>query len=313
VARKHWKIYCTERDYPGLWHTWFRDQIAAVGWGPMSGYSLREKGKQSGAWTKVKNCLLEMKPGDGLLVQLPGNRVGRVGEIVRLEIEDNQWDETVPARDDLPGGEMGRRVLVRWDLRAGPPSEDEVIKLPSDCRLTKGKARPTVAQLELAEFDSIVEACQDRHNWVSLLSTFAYERSISEYIAAFPHRLEDGLRPYPDQKAHQFVFGDQKRADALLVDALDRTVVVECKQGGPSIQALDQVRGYVKRAAKAGLDRGKAIRAVLVHGGAARVPSEISDAAGLHIPVELVSYRVSVSFTGTQIAPMVKGNSRGSE
>src|SRR5258708_11696625 len=33
----------------------------------------------------------------------------------------------VPASRDLPSGEMGRRLLVRWDLTVGPDSRDMVV------------------------------------------------------------------------------------------------------------------------------------------------------------------------------------------
>jgi hypothetical protein len=29
---RYWKVMCMEENYPGLWHTWFIRQVAAVGW-----------------------------------------------------------------------------------------------------------------------------------------------------------------------------------------------------------------------------------------------------------------------------------------
>ena len=37
----NWKINCMEDSYPGLWHTWFREQIVAVGWPPPTASSAR--------------------------------------------------------------------------------------------------------------------------------------------------------------------------------------------------------------------------------------------------------------------------------
>jgi len=39
----------------------------------------------------------------------------------------------------------------------------------------------------------------DQGNWVSLVPPFAFEGSLSDYIVAVPHRLEDGLRPFPSE------------------------------------------------------------------------------------------------------------------
>jgi hypothetical protein len=56
----------------------------------------------------------------------------------------------------------------------------------------------------------------DPTNWVGLLSHFKYEKALSDYIAAYPHHLEDGLVPYPNAKVREKVFTDRKRLDVLL-------------------------------------------------------------------------------------------------
>jgi RecB family endonuclease NucS len=79
-------------------------------------------------------------------------------------------------------------------------------------------------------------AFRDENNWVSLVPGFASERALSEYISASPHLLEDGLVPYPSPSAREHVFADRTRLDGLLLDRNNNTVVVECKQGAPTVQ-----------------------------------------------------------------------------
>jgi hypothetical protein len=64
-------------------------------------------------------------------------------------------------------------------------------------------ARPAICWLDSKTFDSIVEAMKDENNWVSLQGRFDYERSLSDFIATYPHRLEDDLMPYPDAKVRE--------------------------------------------------------------------------------------------------------------
>ena len=42
-AIRFWKVNCMEDRYPGLWHSWYLRQVAAVGWPPRWGYSLNGK------------------------------------------------------------------------------------------------------------------------------------------------------------------------------------------------------------------------------------------------------------------------------
>ena len=112
----NWKINCMEDSYPGLWHTWFREQIVAVGWPPPE-YGLRTS-KEKPAWSLARRYLMQISPGDKVVVQLKNWRVGRVGTVLRKEIEDSDWKPSVP-RQEGNFGEMGRRILVRWDLTTG--------------------------------------------------------------------------------------------------------------------------------------------------------------------------------------------------
>ena len=51
---------------------------------------------------------------------LRGHRVGRLGEVTGTGIRDEEWNPLVPRSRGHPYGEMGRRILVRWDLTIGP-------------------------------------------------------------------------------------------------------------------------------------------------------------------------------------------------
>jgi RecB family endonuclease NucS len=142
-------------------------------------------------------------------------------------------------------------------------------------------------------------AIKEETNWVSLVPGFASERALSEYISASPHLIEDGLVPYPSESARELVFSDRTRLDVLLLDRGGNIVIVECKQGAPSLQNVEQLRGYMRNAQKlrTGLKIGKDIRGILVHGGARRLSSEVRKESKQIPHVELVQFSVSVGFT----------------
>src|SRR5207249_830452 len=100
-----------------------------------------------------------------------------------------QWDPLVPRSRDLPTGEMGRRILVRWDLIVGPDSRDMVVALPPKLQLTSGELRPTITQVRSRSIKELTEVMNDPSNSVGLLTHFDYERALSGYIAAYPHQL----------------------------------------------------------------------------------------------------------------------------
>jgi len=114
-----------------------------------------------------------------------------------------------------------------------------------------------------------------------------------------PHLLEDGLVPYPSASARELVFPDRTRLDVLLLDRNDDVVIVECKQGAPSLQNLEQLRGYMRNAERlrTGLKIGKNIRGILVHGGARKLSAEVRRESKKAPHIELVQFSVSVGFT----------------
>jgi hypothetical protein len=63
----NWKINCMEDSYPGLWHTWFREQIVAVGWPPPE-FGLHTQ-KEKRDWSVARRYLLQMSRDDKVIVQ----------------------------------------------------------------------------------------------------------------------------------------------------------------------------------------------------------------------------------------------------
>ena len=276
-----WKIYSMEDDFPGLWQQWYRHQCVAVGFAPYWGLKLLGKTKDYGGWQAARKKLLNIKVGDSVVVALKGNRVGRIGEVTEIHIKDEEWDPLVPVSKQNPPGQMGRRIYVRWDLTCGPDDRDLVVALPEGSRFNNGELRPTVSQIRSLSLAKLRAAMNDPVNWVGLLQ-FKYEKALSDYIAAYPHHLEDGLVPYPSAKVREKVFADQSRLDVLLLDRNWSPVIVECKQDAPTPENLKQLRKYMKSLRK---ETGRQdVRGILVHGGSRKLHYDVILAANLKPP-----------------------------
>ena len=299
-----WKINCMEADYPGLWRQWFQNQCVAVGWPPGSGFRLHGPSKGRRGWNKTRRVLVEITEGDSVIVQLRNHRVGRIGQVVSKKVEDDQWDPLVPRSRGLRHGEMGRRILVRWDLASGPEDKDQVVQLPEGCRFSTAELRPTACRVRSLTSRRLLAAVKDPANWVGLLGHFGYERALSEYISAYPHRLEDGLAPYPSLKVRERVFRDGTRSDVLLMDRSGAPVVVECKQGTPSVEDVQQLRHYMQRLQE---ETSRRPRGILVHGGARRLPADVRPSVSGRRDVGVVRYLLDVDF-----APRASGSARTS-
>ena len=288
-----WKINCMEDTYPGMWQRWFKNQCVAVGYASSFGYPLHGRSPARG-WTDTRRDILNMKPSDYVVVSLRNKRVGRIGQITSKAIDDDQWNPLVPKSKTLPDGEMGRRILVRWELTTGPDSQDLVIQLPENRAFAAGnETRRAVSEITSMTVDDLRGIMNDQNNWISLSGKFSYERAISDYIAYYSHHLEDGLFPHPDKKVREHVFEGRTRSDVLLIDRLERPVVVECKQYAPSINNLSQLRGYMKRLED---ETGKKARGILVHGGAQKISNTVIAEAKKQPQVEIVSYSLKVDF-----------------
>lgn len=287
-----WKINCMEDRYPGMWHRWYRHQCVAVGWHAKWGYSLHGPTNDPG-WSRARSALQRITVGDHVVVALHGHRVGRIGEVTDKLIRDEDWDPLVPRTKRDPDGEMGRRVLVRWDMTVGPDTRDQVVLLPDGCRFTGGELRSTVAKIRSVSLGELRDAMNDPSNWVGLLSHFPYEQALSDFIAAYPHRLEDGLVLHPSEKVRERVFGDGTRSDVLLLDRDDQPVIVECKQYSPTIDDLKQLRHYLRLLTS---ETKEEARGILVHGGSGKLRADVARLASKH-QIEIVRYQLDVDFT----------------
>ena len=282
-----------EDTYPGMWPRWFLHQCVGVGWYSGWGFSLTGDSDNRG-WTRARNVLKEIKVGDHVVVSLKDHRVGRIGEVTGKAIEDTDWDPLVPRSASLPDGEMGRRIFVRWDMTCGPESRDRVVALPEHARFRQGELLPAISEIRSVSLSDLKAVMNDQLNWVELWAHFDYERSLSGYVAAYPHRLEDGLLQHPSEKVREHVFGDQSRLDVILIDRNNAPVIVECKQGHPTEDHIAQLRHYM---AKLKEETGQEARGILVHGGARKLAPEVASAAAKSPTVELVRYDVDIEFS----------------
>jgi len=288
-----WKVTCLEDQFPGMWQRWFRHQCVGIGWPPQRGFCLDGQTLGGRGWTVARSALKAIRPGDTIAVALRGHRIGRIGQVTGLEVADEQWDPLVPVSKDYQHGEMGRRILVRWNLTVGPDDRDMVVHMPEGKRLSSGELRPTLARVLSLTEATMIATMNDASNWVGLLTHFDYERALSGYIAAYPHRLEDGLLPHPNERIRERVFADRTRSDVLLEDRQGRAVVVECKQGSPTKANIDQLRGYMAHLKK---ETGASARGILVHGGARKLSPAIAAEAAKLPAVEIVQYELAVAF-----------------
>jgi RecB family endonuclease NucS len=125
------------------------------------------------------------------------------------------------------------------------------------------------------------------------MGKFAYEKAISDYIANFPHHLEDGLIPYPDSKVREKVFIDRSRSDVLLIDRYDVPVIIECKQDSPTESDLIQLRSYMDNFQK---ETEIKPRGILVHGGSQKLNPRIHELIQKENDIEIMSYKVDIDF-----------------
>lgn len=303
-----WRIHCHIGHHPGQWQFWFKQQCCAVGWPPPSwegvalpdgnGWKFDSEGGEHD-WVTTRGALKRMRPNDWVVVTLPGLRVGRLGRIVEMAVSDVHWNPIVPPSKGHPLGDMGRRILVRWDLSAGPDDPSKVVLLPPEARFNSGEARGTIRSIPVSKLEPIRNAMRDSANWVSLSGAFNLEKALSDYISVHPQRLEAGMISHPFLQARELTFSDGKRADVILQDGDGKVVIAECKQNGPVPADLEQVVHYREQLRKEHPELGDDVRALLVHGGANRVLPKIAEEAR-RLTVELVYFEVQVNFFGAR-------------
>ncbi len=292
-----WRVHCHIGHHPGQWQFWFREQCCAVGWAPPE-WTLNDGLSEHRGWVVARNALKRMRPGDWIVATLPDSRVGRLGRIVELAVNDEEWNPIVPRSRTLPNGENGRRILVRWELDTGPDDPSKVVLLPATARLNRGEVLGTVRSLPLERLEPIRNAMRDEVNWVSLAGRFSMETALSDYLSVHPQRLESGMIACPSVEVREFTFPDRKRADVILQDRKGRVAIVECKQNGPTEADINQVVGYRTKIEQQFPEFG-ASRTLLVHGGSRRVLPEVS-AYAKRCTVELIYFELSVSFSDSR-------------
>jgi hypothetical protein len=297
---RFWKIYCEEDDYPGLWQRWFQEQCVAVGWPPGSGYHLVGNTYKEHGWSAARTSLQRIAPGDRIVVHLKNRRLGKVGEVARKQTEDSEWNPLVPKSTSLPHGELGRRILVRWDLTMGPSDRDQVVHLPKEIKLAPNVFRRTLLELDKKTFHALERVMRQPERWRGLLSHFAREKSLSDYIAAYPHRLEDELRPYPSREVREKVFVDRSRSDVLLLDRDNAPVIVECKQDPPTAKNIQQLAGYLRNLHKEAPRLPKP-RGILIHTGARKLSEDVrKEIRRSEFKIEALEYQLIVGFNPCQ-------------
>ena len=251
-----WIVNCVENEYPGMWHRWFRHQCVAVGWPP--GYGYRFDGDHAtppeSELTRASRALSRMQVGDRVVVALGDRRVGRIGEITGKAVTDDEWDPLVSPGPGLPEGEMGRRIRVRWDLLTGPSDFDLVVQLPCELQVF---GRSAISRKDV-RLRAVVSEMNNPANRVSPGARFRYESAIRDFVGTFPHRLEAGLFAHPNLRVVEFSFRDGQRADVMLMDRCETTVIVECKQRSPLPSDIGQLR--VLHVAVRGRNRREASR-----------------------------------------------------
>lgn len=286
-----WFVNCPVNPHVGMWQQWFRRQCVAVGWPPGAGYQLGVPDPYDRSWNVARNCLNNMNIGDYVVVALGNRRVGRIGRITRPAVGD-EWDPFVLPGEEHKHGELGRRILVRWELDMGPSDFDLVVQRPPKLG-SLGQGTVFRSHKLLERWEEFIEEMGDPSNWVSLHGTFKREEAISDYIAEHPHRLEDGLIPHPTKKRREMKFKNGERADVMLMDKKQKTVIVECKQHSPSVGNIEQLQGYMQQYKK---QYSEIPRGILVHAGAPKLSSDTENAANREPRVEVVNYVLDVKF-----------------
>jgi hypothetical protein len=276
-----------EKENPGLWRRWFKHQCVTVGYSPEMGFQIMG-GKRPRDWIVARNALREIQTDDVIVAALPGRRVGRIGKVLDKKFKDEDLDPLVPGDSKWKKGYMGRRIFVHWELERAPDSPDQVVQLPEGVSLGRG----TMHRIKHHKVEWFRDVIAEPANWVGMVGRFGYERALSDYIALYPHRLEDGLVPYSDGKVRERVFKDRTRSDVLLLDKDDKPVIVECKQESPTVEDVRQLRHYLRHLKQ---ETGKRVRGKLVHGGAKKVDRKVWREAQKS-GVEIFQYRLDVDF-----------------
>src|SRR5260370_13910730 len=173
-----WKITCPEDALPGLWQRWLKCQCATIGYSPQRRFQM-EGGKKTRDWITARNALKEIAPGDFIVATLPHRQIGKLGEVIRNEAANDEWNPLLPPDSDSPHGYHGRRILVRWDLEHGPDTLDLVVQLPENFTIGWRGTANRVRDKTVKQFQRVMD---DPANWVGLHGHFGYEEALFDYI-----------------------------------------------------------------------------------------------------------------------------------
>jgi hypothetical protein len=239
MTTEHWAVICPERDAPGLWQKWLKENCVAIGW-PPSRYHLTGPTNKS-SWRLARERALQIKPGDTVVPYILPYKFGTPGRVLSVEIADEQWKPTVKkggyARNpDEP--ELGRRIQVEW-LKSGP-TPDKVALVPLRMRTNGGEVKQTIEPITSSRYARFKNIFGNPKNWKT------YEVNSSGPNGASPHSLFVGDALYQQRAKEAFPIlvrqakAGQKIFYSTLADEL----------GMPNPRNLNKVLGLIGRVIK---------------------------------------------------------------
>lgn len=285
---RHWIVICPEPSVRGgVWRRWYRENCVAVGWGPPI-WSYEGGGEITPGWRFVRNRLMEIEPGDKVIPFLLKWRIGPIGTVREMAVADSDWNPTVKGGDYGEEPELGRRILVTWEVNGMPP-EGMVATVPAGQR-PGGRAplaRHTIEELPDEQFENLRSVLAAKENWSELGTLPArnesdgetgesevpppppppaalslLERDLQKFLSRNLDTIERGLRPDPSYQLEEYTI-DVGRIDLLCKDARDNWVVVELKADWAGDDAVGQILGYMSWV-RENLPNGANVRGILV-------------------------------------------------
>src|SRR5271166_3615926 len=279
----YWIVVCPEPSVQGgVWARWYKDNCVAVGWPPPEWTF--EGGTESNGWEWTRDRLKQVKIGDKIVPFLLRWRIGPVGTVTGLQIADSEWNPTVEQgkyADNPDEPELGRRILVNWDI-AGMPPGGKAALVPVATRPNRPLARRTIEELLPDQYERLCSVLGDATNWVDIITTVEHsteseltarpspppssisllERDLQKFLSRNLHLIEAGLVPHPEYQLEEYQT-DVGRIDLLCQDAAGRWVVIELKADWADDNAVGQVLGYMGWV-KDNLPNGSSVRGILI-------------------------------------------------
>ena len=266
----------------------------AAGWPPPT-WSFDGPSENTG-WVYARNRLREMKPGDKVVPFLLNWRIGPVGTIIEVRAGDEQWNHTVEKGSyayNFEEPELGRRVLVKWELDNMPP-DGMCALVPKGQRPAGPLSKHTIESLTGDAFQFFCSILSDRSNWIDVISPTAFspsdpfssseiaaenevetlplqpppaelallERDLQKFLSRNLEIIEKGLAPDPSYQLEEYT-SDVGRMDFLCKDAQGNWVVIELKAGWAGDDAIGQTLGYMSWV-KENLPGGETVRGIII-------------------------------------------------